>query len=73
MEPISRRLPNLLGYGSTVELLLPHILSSLGSGDTILVKGARGTKTFRLVDALYRHYGQEAEAMAYPLRPYLSV
>ncbi len=73
LESLSKKLPNVLGYGITVNDIIPDVLAQLKPGDHLLVKGSRSMRTFLVIDALYRHYGLLKEAMNYPLRPYFSV
>jgi UDP-N-acetylmuramoyl-tripeptide--D-alanyl-D-alanine ligase len=70
-ESVASKLPSIRGYGLTSQELIPDVLDTLCPGDTLLVKGSRGMKTFAVIEALYRHHGMEEEALSYPLRHYL--
>jgi UDP-N-acetylmuramoyl-tripeptide--D-alanyl-D-alanine ligase len=54
-----------------VSEILPSLIAILEPGDKLLLKGARGTKMFSIVHALYKHWGFEQAAMDYPLAKYL--
>jgi UDP-N-acetylmuramoyl-tripeptide--D-alanyl-D-alanine ligase len=73
MKKLSLRLPHLKKHEETIDQLIPYIVSDLSQGDMVLIKGARGTKTFKVVDALYRHHGEVEKAESYPLKPYLHI
>jgi UDP-N-acetylmuramoyl-tripeptide--D-alanyl-D-alanine ligase len=42
------------GYAETSAQLLPQVMASLTSGDTVLVKGSNGAKMFLIVEALQK-------------------
>lgn len=73
MKKLSLRLSNLKGYAEVIDGMISPIVSHLSQGDMVLIKGARGTKTFKVVDALYRYHGEIEKAENYPLKPYLTV
>jgi hypothetical protein len=54
-----------------VSEILPSLIAILEPGDKLLLKGARGTKMFSIVHALYKHWGFEQAAMDYPLTKYI--
>lgn len=56
----------------SIQEAIPDIITYLKAGDSILVKGARYTKTFLLIDALYHAYNMEEQRIAYPLRRYFA-
>ena len=68
---LAQKMSHVKGYASTAEELIPDVLKTLAPGDSLLVKGSRGMKTFSVIEALYRHYDMIDEALNYPLRRYL--